>query len=103
MDGPTKPKFKTLLEESDWWDSLSMEEILAMSEPDDEFEGFIDARPKKAVSLRLTEALIADGKVAAKELGLGYQTLFRIWITEGLRRHKRQKIEEAASRKRKSE
>jgi predicted DNA binding CopG/RHH family protein len=85
------------LKESDYWDSLSFDEIMAMSEPVDWRP--VDARPKKAVSLRLTESLISDAKKAAKEMGIGYQTLFRIWLMDGLRRHRIQKLEEAAARK----
>jgi predicted DNA binding CopG/RHH family protein len=91
-----------LKEESDWWDQLSLEEIIAMSEPDDDDVKFVDARPKKAISLRLTESLIDRGKDAAKEMGIGYQTLFRMWLMEGLRRHRLQKLEEAAARKRRT-
>ncbi len=103
MTRATKPrKFSSLMEESDWWDSLSVEEIIAMSEPDDEDIKLIDARPKKAISLRLTESLIASSKEAAKELGIGYQTLFRMWLMEGLRRYRLQKLEEAAAKKRRT-
>ncbi len=51
-----------------------------MSEPVDEDIKFVDARPKKAISIRLTERMIAEGKQIAKDLGIGYQTLFRIWL-----------------------
>ncbi len=88
------------LAESNYWDSLPLEELTKMSEPVDWKP--MDARPKKAISLRLTESLIDRGKEVASELGIGYQTLFRMLIVEGLRRHKLQKLEESASRKRKS-
>jgi predicted DNA binding CopG/RHH family protein len=91
---------KDWLEESDYWDSLSLEELWETSEPVE--EKLIDARPKKAVSLRLTESLIADAKQAAKEIGIGYQTLFRVWLMDGLRRHRLQKLAEAAARKRRT-
>lgn len=94
-------KDKELLAESDYWDSLSLEELIAMSEPDDDAP-LLDKRPKKAISLRLTESLIERGKEAAADLGLGYQTLFRMWIMDGLKRHNLQKLEEAVARKRKS-
>lgn len=94
-------KDRDLLAESEYWDSLSMEEILAMSGPDEDGP-FVDARPKKAISLRLTESLIERGKEAAAEMGIGYQTLFRMWIMDGLKRHRLAKLEEAASRKRRS-
>ena len=87
-------EFSSPTEESDWWDQLSIEELIALSEPDDEDIKFIDARPKKAISLRLTESMITDAKRIANELGIGYQTLFRMWLMEGLRRHRRREIED---------
>ena len=80
--------FSSLMEESDWWDERSIEELIAMSEPDDEDIKFVDARPKKAISIRLTENMIAEAKRVAEDLGLGYQTLFRMWLMEGLKRHR---------------
>lgn len=91
---------KDWLEESDYWDSISVEELFKTSEPVE--EKLVDARPKKAVSLRLTESLISDAKKAAKEMGIGYQTLFRMWLMEGLRRYRLQKLEEAAAKKRRT-
>jgi len=79
------------LRESDEWDKKSFEEILAESEPTD--IRFVDARPKKAISMRLDEGMIDAGKQAAKDLGLGYQTLFRMWLIEGLGRHRRRELE----------
>lgn len=89
--------FASLLEESDWWDTVPMEEIIAMSEPDD--TKFVDARPKKSISLRLHESLIDAAKKVAAEKGIGYQTLFRMWLIEGLRRHR---IEKFTSRQKKT-
>lgn len=97
---------KTTHEEIDWLklsdeiDAMSPEELWAGSKPED--IKFVDKRPKKAISLRLTESLIERGKEAAAEMGIGYQTLFRMWIMEGLKRHKLEKLEDAAARKRKS-
>lgn len=91
---------KDWLKESDYWDSISVEELWETSEPVE--ERLVDARPKKQISLRLTESLIDSGKKVASEMGIGYQTLFRIWIIEGMKRHKLKKLEEAAARKRRS-
>lgn len=91
---------KDWLKESDYWDSISVEELWETSEPVE--ERLVDARPKKQISLRLAESLIQRGKEVAAEKGMGYQTLFRMWIIEGLKRHKLQKLEEAAARKRRS-
>jgi len=88
------------LRESDEWDKKSMEQMLAESEPTD--IRFIDARPKRAISIRLNEDMINEGKQAAKDLGLGYQTLFRMWLIEGLREHRRREIDEQRRRSRTS-
>ena len=96
----TRKKGESWLEESARWDRMSVQELIDSSEPWD--VKFIDARPKKAISLRLTETLIAAGKEAAGELGIGYQTLFRMWLMEGLRRHRLQKLQETAARKRRT-
>ncbi|HUF54442.1 MAG TPA: hypothetical protein VMR52_11810 [Dehalococcoidia bacterium] len=98
---PTQKKQRDWLAESDYWDSLSIDEILAMSEPADDVT-FVDRRPKKAISLRLTGRLIDEGKKAASEVGIGYQTLFRMWIIDGLKRYKIDELEQAAKRGRKS-
>ncbi len=92
MTKMAKPrKFSSLMEESDWWDRLSLEEILAMSQPED--IKFVDRRPKKAISLRVDPDLITAAKRAAAEVGIGYQTLFRMWLIEGLRQYRERKIE----------
>jgi predicted DNA binding CopG/RHH family protein len=74
------------LKESDEWDKKPLDQLWADSEPVDFTP--VDKRPKKAISLRLDEPLIAAGKRAAEDVGVGYQTLFRMWLIEGLRRHK---------------
>ena len=88
------------LRESDEWDKKSLEELIAESEPTD--IKFIDRRPRKAISLRIDEAIIKEAKTVADDMGLGYQTLFRMWLIEGLRRYRLQKLEEVAGRKRRS-
>ena len=88
------------LRESDEWDKKSLDELIAESEPTD--IKFIDRRPRKAISLRIDEAIIKEAKTVADDMGLGYQTLFRMWLVEGLRRHRLHKLEEAAARKRRS-
>lgn len=94
------PRFKTWLEESDYWDNLSMEELITTSEPVD--AKFIDRRPRKAISLRVEEDLISASKIVAADVGVGYQTLFRMWIREGLRRHRQRSSSERPARKTKS-
>jgi predicted DNA binding CopG/RHH family protein len=82
------PKFKSLKEESEFWDTHS---VLDYLDDTREVKGhFIDARPpKKLVSIRFDQALIAAAKRVARTKGIGYQTLLRMWAYEGLNRELR--------------
>jgi len=82
------PKFKTLEEESEFWDTHSILDYWDETEP---VEGhFVDARPpKKLVSIRFDPSLIAAAKRVARTKGIGYQTLLRMWAYEGLARELR--------------
>ncbi|MCH7511159.1 MAG: hypothetical protein IIB19_02220 [Chloroflexi bacterium] len=84
------PKFKTLEEESEFWDTHSVMDYWDEMEP---VEGpLIDARPpKKLVSIRLDPSLIAAAKRIARMKGIGYQTLLRMWAYEGLAREMRRR------------
>lgn len=65
-----------------FWESHDVSEFWAdMAETD---ERFIDARPKKSISIRIDEDSLDDLKVVAKKKGLGYQTLMRMWVKERL-------------------
>lgn len=95
---PKIPKFRTLEEESEFWDTHSVLDYWDETEP---VEGpFIDARPpKKLVSIRFDPSLIAAAKRIAKAKGVGYQTLLRMWAYEGLARELRRREPLAARRK----
>jgi len=79
------PKFKTLEEESEFWDTHSVADYWDELE---RVEGpLIDERPpKKLVSIRFDPAFIAAAKRLARTKGTGYQTLLRMWAYEGLGR-----------------
>jgi predicted DNA binding CopG/RHH family protein len=82
---PKIPKFKSLKEESEFWDTHSILDYWEETKP---AKGpFIDARPpKKLVPIRLDEAVIRAAKRIARRKGVGYQTLLRMWAYEGLAR-----------------
>jgi len=82
------PKFKSLREESEFWDTHSILDYWEDTKP---VKGpIIDARPpKKLVPIRLDEALIDAAKRIATTKGVGYQTLLRMWAYEGLARELR--------------
>lgn len=79
------PKFRSLKEESEFWDTHS---VLDYLDDTKEVKGhFIDARPaKKLVSIRFDPELITAAKRIARTKGVGYQTLLRMWAYEGLNR-----------------
>ena len=82
------PKFKTLKEESEFWDAHSFADY--WDELEDVEGPLIDARPpKKLVSIRFDESLIAAAKRIARTKGIGYQTLLRMWAYDGLYRELR--------------
>lgn len=82
---PRIPKFKSLQEESEFWDTHSV--IDYWDELEDVKGPLIDARPaKKLVSIRLDPGIIAAAKRIARTKGVGYQTLLRMWAYEGLER-----------------
>ena len=85
---PKIPKFKTLEEEAEFWDTHSLADYWDQLE---EVEGpLIDERPpKKLVSIRFDGALIDAAKRIARTKGIGYQTLLRMWAYEGLTRELR--------------
>jgi predicted DNA binding CopG/RHH family protein len=79
------PRFKSLAEESEFWDTHSVLDY--WEETEDVAGHFVDARPaKKLVSIRFDPSLIAAAKRIARTKGLGYQTLLRMWAYEGLSR-----------------
>ena len=95
---PKIPKFKTLEEESEFWDTHSVadywDELGVVDSP------LVDARPpKKLISIRLDTALIDAAKRIARTKGIGYQTVLRMWAYDGLARELRSR-RPAAPRKR---
>lgn len=77
------PQFASEQEESNFWDTHSFTDYL-----DDTTEvnvTFIDARPRKEqISLRLDRETITRLKTVARQRGIGYQTLIRMWVMERL-------------------
>ena len=57
--------------------------------PDDPLQPFRDANesgPRKPISIRVDHDLLALTKELARQHGLPYQVVIRVWIEEGLRR-----------------
>ena len=77
------PQFETEQEEAEFWDTHDATDYLDDTEPVD--VEFVDARPRKVqISLRLAPTTITQLKAVARQRGIGYQTLIRLWILEQL-------------------
>jgi len=77
------PKFKSDLEESDWWDKLGPERILADSRTVD-IRFRLKGDRKVMVSLRLDRALIGKAKALAKVIDAPYQRVLRLVMERGI-------------------
>ena len=89
------PKFKNEKEEARFWDTNSpLDYPKEFSEAKEPFK-FAPALLKKAaqeqqerkrtLTLRMGQRQIDLAKIIAKYRGLGYQTLMRLWVIEGIR------------------
>ena len=80
------PKFKTAKEESEFWETHSPLDF--PGEFEDVKEPIIDQRGRmKGIYIRVDPEAIELARRLGAKLGLGYQTLFRMWIMEGLGRY----------------
>jgi len=85
---PALPRFRSDEEAAEYFDTHDTSE-LAETLPE-VAAPIIDARqPLKAISLRLPAEIISAAKRVAREKGIGYQTLFRLWIAERLAEEER--------------
>ena len=89
------PKFKTEKEEARFWDTHSPldypSEFTDVKEPFEFAPGLLKKAAqrreerKRSLTLRMGQRQIDLAKVIAQYRGLGYQTLMRIWVIEGIR------------------
>ncbi len=85
------PRFKSLVEAAQFWDthdSADYEEEFQDVDDDIRFL-VVRGQPKKAISVRLPEDVIADLTKQAQAAGVGLSTLIRMWVLERLRESKR--------------
>lgn len=88
------PKFKSEEEEARFWDTHSPldypDEFTDVKEPFEITPALVkevarrQEERKRQLTLRMGQHQIDLAKVIAKWKGLGYQTLMRIWIIEGI-------------------
>ena len=89
------PKFKSEKEERAFWDTHSVVDYLENTEEVEEpvqlsekLKNKIKQRKKRLLTIRLDEEIIEATKKTANKKAVGYQTLMRMWIVEGLNRDK---------------
>ena len=93
------PKFKTESQEADWWASragrgyVKKKSIEAQSKGTKiKGSGLVAKLKRKSsiqIALRLPEADLVQARKLAERKGLGYQTLLKMLVHEGLRREAR--------------
>ena len=76
---PTRPKFKNEGEEAEWW--YKNRKIIGRRFSAEAVKN------SKAISIRLPVSDIELAKQQAEHMGIGYQTLIRTLLHEGLKRH----------------
>ena len=87
------PEFKSEEEEAEFWATHSPEDFADELEPVDiEFTlskklrtKHAARRCKKQLTIRLEQRQIDAARAIAAHKGIGYQTLLRMWIVEGIR------------------
>lgn len=87
---PRLPAFRRDEEERAFWERHRLGDYVRDLQParvlvSDRFRSRVKER-KKNVTFRLEPSRVRQIKKVARALGIGYQTLMRMWILDGLRR-----------------
>jgi len=92
------PKFATEAQEADWWASRDGRAFLkqAAAKPEktgtskgSQLVGKLNRTSSVQIALRLPEPDVAKARELATRKGIGYQTLLKMLVHEGLRREAR--------------
>ena len=93
------PKFKNESEEADWWASPAGRAYVKRKSAEAQLKrtqaagsslvAKLARKPSVQIALRLPEADIAQAREIAGRKGIGYQTLLKIFVREGLLREAR--------------
>jgi predicted DNA binding CopG/RHH family protein len=93
------PKFKSEGDEADWWASRAGRAYVKQKAAEAQAKGTtargssvvakLNKKSSIQIALRLPEADIAQARRIADRKGLGYQTLLKMLVHEGLRREAR--------------
>ena len=95
------PKFKSESEVADWWASLAGRAYVKQKSAEAQLKrtkaagsslvAKLPRRPDVQIALRLPEADIAQAREIAGRKGIGYQTLLKMFVREGLVREARRR------------
>ena len=93
------PKFTNEAEEADWWTSRQGREFVkqkaaglrnkGVAPKGSRLVGQLNRATSVQIALRLPEPDVAKARELAKRKGIGYQTLLKMLVHEGLRREAR--------------
>jgi predicted DNA binding CopG/RHH family protein len=93
------PKFKSESEEADWWASRAGRDYVKQKSAEAQLRGIkaggsslvakLNKKSSVQIAIRLPEADIAQARKLAERKGLGYQTLLKMLVHEGLAREGR--------------
>ena len=93
------PKFKNESEEADWWASPAGRDYVKRKSAEAQSKGIgvtgsslvakLNRKSSVQIAIRLPEADIAQARKLAERKGLGYQTLLKMLVHEGLQRESR--------------
>jgi predicted DNA binding CopG/RHH family protein len=96
---PKTLKFKSASEEADWWASRAGREYVKQKSVEAQSEGNkargsslvakMNRKSSVQTAIRLPEADLAQARRLAERKGLGYQTLLKMLVHEGLAREAR--------------
>ena len=88
----TMPKFANEAEEADWWASSQGREFVkqnATAPKGSRLVGKLNRTASVQIALRLPETDLTKARELAARKGVGYQTLLKMLVHEGLRREAR--------------
>ncbi len=93
------PRFKNESEEADWWASPAGRAYVKQKSAEGQRKktksagsslvGKLNKKPTVQIAIRLHEADIAQAREIAERKGIGYQTLLKMLVHEGLAREAR--------------
>lgn len=95
------PKFKSESEEADWWASPAGRAFVKQKSAESQRKktkaagsslvAKLNRKPSLQIAIRLPEADIAQAREIADRKGMGYQTLLKMFVREGLLRDARRR------------